>query len=100
MDRALAAEQAQRAFSRLPWFLLVGLAFYSIGGALSADFSLEAMGFRTYTVREHLYNQFGLVAVVLITAFPIFFYFIDRLGCLSRAAWHPRDRHSGCGSDC
>ena len=75
-----AAESAQYVFARMPWYLLFIVTFYSVGGSLSADISLEAMGIRQYTVREHLYNLFGLIPVVLITAFPIFFYFIDRLG--------------------
>jgi len=75
-----AAESAQYVFARLPWYLLLIITLYSIGGSLSADFSLEAMEIRQYTLREHLHNLFGLIPVVLITAFPIFFYFIDRLG--------------------
>ena len=45
-----------------------------------ADFSLEHMGIRQYSLRDHLYNQFGIIPVVLITTFPLFFYFVDRLG--------------------
>lgn len=79
-DKARAEQSAQHVFMRLPWYLLSIITLYSIGGALSADFSLEAMGVRNYTLQEHLHNQFGLIPVVLITAFPIFFYFVDRLG--------------------
>ena len=80
LDHALASSSAQRVFSRLPWYLFGAVTLYSIGGALSADYSLESMGVRDYSLREHLYNQFGIIPVVLITVFPIFFYFIDRLG--------------------
>jgi len=80
VDNELSVSVAQNVFFRLPWYLLVVLTLYSIGGALSADFSLEAMGVRDYSLNDHLYSQFGLIPVVLITAFPIFFYFIDRLG--------------------
>ncbi len=80
LERALAAATAQRVFARLPWYLLGAVTLYSIGGALSADFSLDALGIRSYKLHQHLYNQFGLIPVVLITVFPIFFYFIDRLG--------------------
>ena len=80
MDRAVAAATAGRAFARLPWILLASVTLYSVGGALCADFSLESMGIRDYSLRDHLYNQFGLIPVVLISAFPIFFFFIDRLG--------------------
>jgi PAS domain S-box-containing protein len=77
---ARAAMIAQRVFTRMPWYLLLFITLYSTGGVLSADFSLESIGVRNYTLREHIYNLFGLVPVVLITAVPIFFYFIDRLG--------------------
>jgi PAS domain S-box-containing protein len=80
LDHAVATSTAQRVFSHLPWYLFAAVALYSVVGALSADYSLEAMGVRQYSLREHLYNQFGLIPVVLITVFPIFFYFIDRLG--------------------
>ena len=80
MDRQSAMINAQRTFSRLPWFLFGTVTLYSIGGALSADFALEAAGVRDYSLYGHLNNQFGLIPVVLITVFPIFFYFIDRLG--------------------
>jgi diguanylate cyclase (GGDEF)-like protein/PAS domain S-box-containing protein len=76
----VAQVKAKRTLSRLPWYLLLSLTFYSMLGVLSADLSLERMGYQTYDLRGHLYNQFGLVPVVLITAFPIFFYLIDRLG--------------------
>lgn len=80
LNHALATSTAQRIFSRLPWYLSAAVTLYSIIGALSADYSLEAMGIRQYNLHEHLYNQFGIIPVVLITVFPIFFYFIDRLG--------------------
>ena len=80
LDHAFATSTAQSIFSRLPWYLSGAVTLYSIAGALSADYSLEAMGIRQYNLREHLYNQFGIIPVVLITVFPIFFYFIDRLG--------------------
>ena len=80
LEHTEASSTAQRVFSRLPWYLLGSVTLYSIGGALSADYSLESMGVRDYSLREHLYNQFGLIPVVLITVFPIFFFFIDRLG--------------------
>lgn len=80
LEREVARARAQYAFARMPWFLVGGISLYSIGGALSADLSIEAMGYRSYSIRDHLYSQFGLIPVVLITAFPIFFYYVDRLG--------------------
>lgn len=79
-DPHLAAAKATQIFKRLPWLLLGGITLYSIGGALSADFSIEQLGYRNYTLRDHLFNQFGLIPVVLISAFLIFFYYIDQLG--------------------
>ena len=80
LDRNQATEKAQRVFARLPWILLGVITLYSIGGAITADISLESMGIRHFNLRDHLYNQFGLIPVVLISAFPIFFYFVDSLG--------------------
>lgn len=80
----LPAEQgsyvAKHMFSRLPWFLLAGVTVYSIFGALSADISLQNMGYANYTLSDHLIHQFGIIPVVLITSFPVFFYLVDRLG--------------------
>ncbi len=80
MERTTAQASAKYFFGRLPWILFCTVTLYSVIGALSADYSLEAMGVRNYTLRDHLNNQFGLIPVVLITVFPIFFYYIDRLG--------------------
>ena len=80
MDPALAQASAQRIFGRLPWMLFGGVSIYSVGGALSADFALEDLGIRDYSLRDHLYHQFGLIPVVMITVFPVFFFFVDRLG--------------------
>ena len=76
----ISIRRAQFVLSRAPVYLFLFVTIYSIGGALSADFSLENMGVRDYTIREHLIHQFGIIPVVLITSFPIFFYFVDRLG--------------------
>lgn len=80
LERTEAEAKAQRAFGRLPWYLLGLVTLYSIFGALSADLSLESMGYADYTLRDQLLHQFGIIPVVLITTFPIFFYFVDRLG--------------------
>jgi len=77
---AQAALDAQKLFAKLPWILLASVSIYSIFGALSADFSLESMGLHHYTASDHWLNQFGLIPVVLITSFPIFFHLIDSLG--------------------
>jgi len=80
LEHAEAEARAQRVFARVPWYLLGSVTLYSIFGALSADLSLEHMGYAQYTLRDHLFHQFGLIPVVLITVFPIFFFFVDRLG--------------------
>lgn len=80
MERKQAELKARYIFIRLPWFLLITITVYSIFGALSVDFSMESLGYRYYTLQDHLHNQFGIIPVVLITTFPIFFYFVDRLG--------------------
>lgn len=75
-----AERRARQFFSRLPWVLLALITLYSVFGVLSADFSLQSMGYRDYSLRDHLSNQFGIVSVVLVTVFPIYFHFSDRLG--------------------
>ena len=80
LQQADANEKAKSLFRRLPWALFSTVTLYSIGGALIADEIIETMGIRDYTWREHLYNQLGVIPVVLITTYPIFFFFVDRLG--------------------
>ena len=80
LERSVAQDRAKHFFARLPWMLFGAVTLYSIGGALMADFTLEAMNVRHYTVQQHLYNQLGLIPVVLISTYPVFFFFIDRLG--------------------
>lgn len=80
IERKEAKLKARYVFIRLPWFLLVTITIYSIFGTLSVDFSMESLGYQHYTFQDHLHNQFGVIPVVLITTFPIFFYFVDRLG--------------------
>ena len=80
MEHKQAERQARYIFFRLPWFLLTTITLYSIFGALSSDISLESLGYRHYALHDHLFNQYGIIPAVLITTFPIFFYFVDRLG--------------------
>jgi len=80
LERSIAQGRAKRFFVRLPWMLVCAVTLYSVGGALLADFIFEAMAVRHYTVRQHLYNQIGLLPVVLICSYPVFFFFVDRLG--------------------
>ena len=80
LEPALAKRRACRLFARLPWLLLVSVTVYSMFGILSADLSMERMGYRDYSLYDHLYSQFGIIPVVLLTTFPIFFFALDRLG--------------------
>ncbi len=80
LDREAAQAKTKRVFARLPWALFGFITLYTIGGALSADLALEDMGYRNYTLRDHLYNQLSVIPVVLITSLPIFFYYVDQLG--------------------
>lgn len=80
IERKQAELKARYVFIRLPWFLLITITIYSIFGSLSVDLSMESLGYKNYTLQDHLQNQFGIIPVVLITTFPIFFYFVDRLG--------------------
>ncbi|MDH5228681.1 MAG: PAS domain S-box protein [Gammaproteobacteria bacterium] len=75
-----AAVRAERVFSRSLPIIVFIVSVYSIGGALAADKSLQNMGYSDYTLQEQLYHQFGLIPVVLLTSFPLFFYFADQLG--------------------
>jgi len=80
LDHNEAQVLAQRVFARLPVYLFSAVTIYSIFGVLSANLSIQQMGLRNYTLLDHLYNEFGAIPVVLITSFPIFFFFVDRLG--------------------
>lgn len=75
-----ARDEAQRVFTRLPWFLLLFVAVYTALGAYCADLSMEHLGYRGYRLRDHLFNQFGHISVVLASAFPVFFFYVDQLG--------------------
>ncbi len=80
MENGEAELLAQHIFKRLFWYFIGAVTVYSIFGVLSADLSMQSMGFARYTLRDHLYNQLGIIPVVLITTFPIFFYTVDRVG--------------------
>lgn len=80
MDLARAQSKIQRCCSRFPLILAATVTFYSVGGVLSADIALETMRIREYGLRDHLNNQLGVLPVVLVTVFPIFFYLVDRIG--------------------
>lgn len=80
MEHHKAELVAQRIFKRIFGYFIGAVAVYSIFGVISADISMQSMGYATYTLRDHLYNQLGIIPVVLITTFPIFFYTVDRVG--------------------
>lgn len=79
-DHKEAQLRASHTFTLLPWYLIVSLMLYSMGGTITVAFSLENMGYPAYTLQRFLYDIFGIIPPVLITAFPIFFFFVDRLG--------------------
>jgi len=80
----LEDEASQRRLSQVlrpfPVYLFLFLTLYSIGGATSANLSLQSLGIAEYNLRDHLFTYVGLLPVVLITVFPIFFHFSDLLG--------------------
>jgi hypothetical protein len=80
MEKDAAKDSAQHVFTRLPWLLFCGETLYTICGVMTADISLDDMGLHTYTLRDDVYNELGTLPVVLISVFPIFFFFIDQLG--------------------
>lgn len=80
MDTLARERKALRILRPFPLYLLLFLTVYSNGGAFSSDISLEHMGIRNYTLQQHLLSQLGLIPVILITVFPIYFYFTDFLG--------------------
>jgi diguanylate cyclase (GGDEF)-like protein/PAS domain S-box-containing protein len=79
-DAQEAAQRAKRLFDRLPWLMLLFTTLYSMGGALSADWSLESMGRLDIDPSGHFSHQIGLVPVVLMTVLPIYLYFTDLVG--------------------
>ena len=78
--QARAAEVARKT-RQLFWQMLLAIVLYSIGGALSANFSVVQLGLRPpFTFAEHARTMIGIIPAVLIAAFPIFFYLTDHLG--------------------
>lgn len=69
-----------RVLKPLPWYLLFASALYSIGGAISASYSLQALGYLEVDMQLQIKSMLGLVPVVLMTVFPIYFSFVDDLG--------------------
>jgi len=80
MKKEKAEQLAKQNLPRLPWDIFSFTTVYSVMGAFSANVSLENMGYQTNTLGDHLYVQFGVFPIVLLTTFPIFFYFVDQLG--------------------
>jgi len=72
--------KAERLLSSLLWKLPLFITLYSVFGAFFTDLTIENMGLKEYTFFDHVLSQLGLIPVVLITSFPLFFYFIDRVG--------------------
>lgn len=79
-DPQAAEARARRLFQRLPWRVLGVITLYTVVGALSADFSLQRLGYLNFDRHDQLYRLFGLLPVVLVTVFPIYFYFTDLVG--------------------
>ena len=80
LEADAANDKARRILRRLPFYLFTIITIYSIFGALSTNVSLEHMGYMQFDLRAHLITMFGLIPVVLITVFPIFFYLEGQLG--------------------
>ena len=80
LEADAANDKARRILRRLPFYLFTIITIYSIFGALSTNVSLEHMGYMQFDLRAHLMTMFGLIPVVLITVFPIFFYLEGQLG--------------------
>lgn len=74
-----AKVQARKLLIRLPWWFILIITLYSMGGVYNADLTIESLGLYDYSPAEHLRNQLGIVLVVIITIFPIYFYLIDRI---------------------
>ncbi|WP_144391599.1 PAS domain S-box protein [Pleionea sediminis] len=79
-DIPSSQSRTKKILKRLPWYLIGITTTYSIFGAITADISLENMGYANYTMKDHLNHQLGVIPVVLITCLPIFFYLTDKLG--------------------
>ncbi|WP_196141119.1 PAS domain S-box protein [Aliikangiella sp. G2MR2-5] len=79
-DRFQAEQKVQTVLAHLPWFTFSAIALYSMGGIYLADITLQRLGYAEYSLDDKLVHQLGIVPVVLISSFPLFFYFVDRLG--------------------
>lgn len=80
LDLQLAQDEAKLAFTRLPWLILLFVSIYTSIGSYTADLWIEHLGLRHYHLRDHLFNQFGHISVVIVAVFPVFFFYVDRLG--------------------
>ena len=80
MPPSAARSAMKAALPRVVWIIPVGVTLYTIGGAVTVDVSMEHMGYANYGMAEHLAHQLGLIPVVLLTAFPVFFMTVDRIG--------------------
>ncbi|MBR9650797.1 PAS domain S-box protein [Thalassovita aquimarina] len=63
-----------------PWILFVILAFYFIGGVLTAHASMQALGHGDYSMAQHAFGLFAAIPALMITALPLFFMLTDHLG--------------------
>lgn len=71
---------AQRLFRPLPMYIALFISIYIVGGAVSANYSLERQGYVEFELAEYLLTFAGLIPVVLVSVLPIFFYLVDFLG--------------------
>ena len=70
----------QKYVIRFPRYMFGYVTLYSIGGITSANSVLESQGYIQYQFNDYVLSYLGLVPVVMITAFPIYFNFTDNLG--------------------
>ncbi len=63
-----------------PWLLFGLLSLYFTGGVLTANASLQAMGFAQFEATDHALSLFAAIPALMIVAMPLIFVLTDHLG--------------------
>jgi PAS domain S-box-containing protein len=73
-------ETASKTLFRINVALWMGIFVYTVFGAVVSGFSMQHLGYQDFDLSDHLWSQIMVLPVVLLTTFPIFFIFFDKIG--------------------
>lgn len=72
--------EATRFLKPFPWYLLLFLLLYTLGGDVVTNLSLEQMGVHHYIRQGYIFSLLGVLSAVLVSVFPIYFFFTSYIG--------------------